>query len=118
MLWQPDEGVWSGCLTGIMNGKAWVCAMRAFRMVSAALLQHFLQGSVKTFDEISAYVEDSRQHPTGRHCVDNFVKPTLLAHQFLRAEREGDWLLQQLCLERMLPYFFSAGHIHYARFIT
>lgn len=107
-----------GGLTGIMNGKAWVRAMRAFRMVSVALLEHFLQDGVKTFDEISEYMEKARQHPTGRHWVDNFLVPTLLAHQFLRAEREGKWLFQQLCLERMLPYFFSAGHVHYARYIS
>jgi hypothetical protein len=107
-----------GGLTGIMNGKAWVRAMRAFRMVSSALLQPFLQGSEKTFDDIASFLEEARQHPTGRHWVDNLVMPTLLAHQFLRTEREGNWLFQQLCLERMLPYFFSAGHIHYARYIS
>ena len=56
------------------------------------------------------------QHPTGRYWVDNLLKPMLFVHQFLRAER-GDWLFQQLCLERMLLYFFSAGHIHYAQYI-
>ena len=107
-----------GGMTGIMNGKAWVRAMRAFRMVSVALLQNCLQGGEKSFEEIVSYMEDARQNPTGRHWVDNLVKPTLLAHQFLRAEREGNWLFQQLCLERMLPYFFSAGHVHYARYIS
>ena len=62
-------------------------------------------------------MEEARKHPTGSHWVDNFLKPTILAHQFIRAEREGNWLFQQLCLERMLPYFFSAGHFHYARYI-
>ena len=42
----------------------------------------------------------------------------MLAHQFLRAEREGDCLLQQRCLQKMLPYFFEAGHHHYARYIS
>lgn len=50
--------------------------------------------------------------------MDNFLKPTPLAHQFIRAKREGNWLFQQLCLELMLPYFFSAGHFHYARYIS
>ncbi|MEE8115221.1 MAG: hypothetical protein V3T23_12820, partial [Nitrososphaerales archaeon] len=53
-----------------------------------------------------------------KHWVDNFIKPTLLVHQLLRSEREADFLLQQLTLERMLPYFFVAGHHHYARYIT
>ena len=66
-----------GGLTGIMNGKAWVRAMRAYRMVSVTLLGHYLQGSVKTFDEIAGYMEEARQHPTGRHWVDNLVMPTV-----------------------------------------
>ena len=107
-----------GRLSGIMNGKAWVMSMRAFRMVTAALLHHFISNGGKTFLEISDYIDEAWHHPTDRHWVDNFIKPMLLAHQFLRAEREGDWLFQQLCLQRMLPYFFSAGHIHYARYLT
>lgn len=87
-------------------------------MVSAVLLQDFLKDATRTFDEISDYLEEARKHPTGRHWVDNFVKPTLLVHQFVRAEREGNWLFQQLCLERMIPYFFAAGHFHYARYIS
>ena len=107
-----------GGLAGIMSGKSWVRSMRAFRMVSTALLNHFLNTGPKTFDELSDYVETCRQHPTGRHWVDNLIKPTLLIHQLLRSEREGDCCLQQLTLERMLPYFFVAGHHHYARYIT
>ena len=42
----------------------------------------------------------------------------MLAHYFVRVKREGDWILQQPCLERMLPYFFVAGHHHYARYIS
>ena len=106
-----------GHITGIMNGKAWVMSMRAFRMVTVALLQHLLDDGENVFEELSAYLEEARHQPTGKHWV-NLVKPTLLVHQFLRAEREGDWLFQQLCLRRMLPYFFRAGHIHYARYIS
>ena len=46
------------------------------------------------------------------------IKPTLLVHQLIRSEREGDFLLQQLTLQCMLPYFFAAGHYHYALYIT
>ena len=105
-------------LSGIMNGNAWVMSMRAFCMVTAALLQQFISNGGKTFLEISDYIDDARHHSTGRHWVDNFIKPMLLAHQFLCAEREGDWLFQQLWLERMLHYFFIAEHIHYARYLT
>ena len=63
----------------------------------------------RTVDDTVQYLEH-----TGRHWVDNFILPTITIHQFIRAKREGDRILQQLCLERMLPYFFAAGHFHYA----
>ena len=34
---------------------------------------------------------------------------------YIRAEREGDWLLHVYCVKAMMPYFFAAGHQNYAR---
>ena len=87
-------------------------------MVVSALLHDILEGGEKTHEQISAFLEKAREHPTGRLWVDCFIILTLIALRFWRAEREGDWLLQQHCLEEMLPYFFAAGHHHYARWIT
>ena len=87
-------------------------------MVTMVFLQHSISNGIKTFLEFSDYIDEARYHPTGRRWVDNLIKPTLLAHQSLRAEQEGGLLFQQLCLERMLPYFFSTGHIHYVRLLT
>ena len=108
-----------GGVNNIMcHGKPWVRAIRAYRMVSCILLQSFLQTGFKTWDEICNHLEKARLHPTGRHWVDNLIMPTLITHQLLRAEREGDWLLQQLCIKRLLPYFFAAGHPNYARYLS
>ena len=63
-------------------------------------------------------MDTARLHPTGRHWVDNFLLPTLLVHQFERAEREGDIYLKQQTLERTMKYFFLAGHVQYARYLT
>ena len=82
-----------GSMNGIIIGVAWVRAMRPFRMVLDALLQNFLRTGAKTCEEISAYMEEAQIHPTGRCWVDNFLKPTVLTHQFIRAEREGYCLL-------------------------
>ena len=71
-----------------------------------------------TVEEIDEYLAVARLHPTGRHWVDNFLLPTLLIHQFERAEREDDYYLKQLTMERMLKYFFLAGHVQYARYLT
>ena len=105
-------------LAEIASGKSWARLMRAFRVVSTAILMTFLTIGHKTLQQLCSYLETCSQHPTGKHWVDNMIKPTLLVHQLLRAEREADFMLQQLTLERMLPYFFAAGHHHYARYIT
>ena len=105
-------------LAGIFNGKSWVKAMRAFRGVSAALLKRFLSTGPKTLEQIEKYLETACLHPTGRHWVYNFLLPTLLVHQFERAEREGNVHLKQVTLERMMKYFFLAGHVQYARYLT
>ena len=34
---------------------------------------------------------------------------------YVRAEREGDWLLHIYCVKTMMPYFFAAGYQYYAR---
>ena len=92
--------------------------MRAFRSVSAALLKQFLSTGPKTFEQIEEYLDTARCHPTGRYWVDNFIIPTLLIHQFEHAEREGDIFLKQVTMERMMKYFFLAGHVQYARYLT
>ena len=43
------------------------------------------------------YLERARLNPTGRHWVDSLITPILISHQLFCTDREGDWLLQQLC---------------------
>ena len=35
---------------------------------------------------------------------------------FVRAEREGEWALHLWAVSQMVPYFYAAGHINYARY--
>ena len=91
-------------LTGIFNRKSWVKAMRYFRAVSAALLKRFLSSGPKIFEEMEEYLAIARLHP-GMHWVDNFFLPTLLIHQYERAEREGDYFLKESTMEWILKYF-------------
>ena len=92
--------------------------MRAFQSVGAALLQRFLSTGQNTFDDIEGNLQTARIHPTGRHWVDHFLLPTLLIHQFQRVEQEGDVHLKQLTMKRMMKYYFLAGHVQYAHYIT
>ena len=119
---QPlDAGVRSRDSHWCCLWRSWDTSMRAlrvFRMVSSILRQSFLQTGFETPEEICEYLERSQLHPTGRHWVDNLITPTLVAHQLIRSEREGDWLLKQFCIKRLLPYFFIAGHHNYARHLS
>ena len=71
-------------------------AMRVFRGVAAALLQRFLSTGQKTVNDIVQYLKTARIHPTGLHWVDKLFLPTLMIHQFERAERESQVQLKQL----------------------
>ncbi len=106
-----------GGVAGIITGKSWTNALRACRLITTVLLQDFFQSGAKTYQELSEYLEAVREHPVGRMWVDCLIKPTLLALQLLRAQRDGDFLLQQVSLEAMMPYFFAAGHMNYARYM-
>ena len=48
--------------------------------------------------------------------VDVLIKPMYIIMMFIRAEREGDWPLHLEAFSLMMPYFFAAGHTHYARY--
>ena len=122
-----DEGIRCGCAahgslrrsrSGIITGKSWTNALQAYRLITTVLLQDFFQSGAKTYQELTEYWEAIREHPVGRLWVDCLSMPTLLALQLLRAQRDGDFLLQQVSLEAMVPYFFAAGHMNYARYIT
>ena len=107
-----------GCITSIINGKACTNALRAYRLIIAVLLRSFYSNGAKTYQELSDYLEAAREHPTGRLWVDCLIKPTRITLMFLRGERNGDFLLQQHCINAMLPYIFAAGHHNYARYLS
>ena len=107
-----------GGISNILNGKSWTNALRAYRMLVTVVLQDFLKDGPQTDAALSEYLDKACEHPTGRLWVNCLIRPTFITLQFLRAEREGDFLLQQYCLKQMVPYFFAAGHHNYARYIT
>ncbi|CAL8282704.1 unnamed protein product [Boreogadus saida] len=82
-----------GGIANILNGKSWTNALGAYRM----LMQDLLQDGPQTDAAITEYLDKAREHPTGRLWVDCLIRPTSIALNFLRAERQGDFLLQQHC---------------------
>ena len=65
----------------------------------------------------STYLKKKHQKSrTAKMWLDCLVKPALIMMLFIRAEREGEWPLHLAALKAMMPYFFAAGHINYARY--
>ena len=60
---------------------------------------------------------EASKSQTTKLWVDVLIKPVLLNTMFVRAEREGDWPLHLASYKQMLPYFFAAGHVTYARYV-
>ena len=53
-------------------------------------------------ETIMTYLESARSHPTGSLWVGSLIKPTMIAHSFVRSWHEGDFLLEQRYLKEML----------------
>ena len=102
----------------MLKGKAWPKAVRGLRMVVCALLEPIIESGKMTMDTIEEELDKARQSRTGQLWVDCLVIPVAIIHLFIRAEREGDWLLHMYAMKRMLPYFFAANHMNYARYIS
>ena len=114
------EDILEVAFKGVPNmllGKAWPKALCGLRMVVEALLEPLItQGNV-TVHQMEQALEDASASRTGRLWVDCLIKPVIILLLFIRAEREGNWLLHLYSLHRMLPYFFAAAHWNYARYI-
>ena len=71
-----------------------------------------------TIELISLLKETHKESKTAQVWIKNFLQPLFIVLRFIRAEREGEWLLHLATVREMIPYFFAAGHEHYARHAT
>ena len=60
--------------------------------------------------------ELSSKSNTAKLWVNVLIKPVFIMMKFIRAEQEGDWPLHLEAFSQMIPYFFAAGYVHYARY--
>ena len=105
-----------GGVERMLTGKFFPQNTRAFRLLSEEILHGILE-SVSNHDDLMVFLErkaaDSR---TTWLWLENLIKPVFIMMLFVRAEREADWLLHLWAVKAMIPYFFAAGHINYARY--
>ena len=86
-------------------------------MVSEELLAKTLQNqNFSTYAELMQALEKTAEvNRTAKVWLENVIKPVFIMMRFIRAEREGNWPLHLHATWEMLPYFFAAGHVNYAR---
>ena len=88
----------------------------ALRMVTEELLRDKLE-EVESYEELMVELESrATESRTAKLWLNCLIKPVLLCMELIRVEWESDWALHLLAVKQMLPYFFAAGHIHYARY--
>ena len=107
-----------GGVPKMLSGKKFPQNVHALRMIAEEVVRglfmdhHFenTEDLMKALDQIAS---ESR---TVKLWVEILVKPVLLMMTYVMAEREGDWLLHLATFKKMLPYYFAAGHVNYARY--
>ena len=102
----------------MLSGKKFPQNVRALRMVTEELLRDLLKDKpIESNQDLMTTLEDiAVKSKTAKLWIDVVIKSTFIAMLYIRAEREGDVLLHIHSVELMRPYFFQAGHTHYARY--
>ena len=103
----------------MLTGKKFPQNIRALRMLTEELLRGIFQDnpSIQSMNALQTHLDNlcSRSRTT-KLWISNIVRPTFIIMKFVRAERENDFLLHLKAVEDAIPYFFSAGHVIYARY--
>ena len=92
-----------GSVAHMLGGKKFPQHFRALRLVTEEVLRSDL-GQTKTQEELMNTLEsNAAESSTTKLWVENPVKPVFIMMVFVRADREGDWLLHLWAVTKMLP---------------
>ena len=84
------------------------------------VVEDLLRGEIETVysndDLMLALERKASSSRTSKMCIENFIKPVLIMMLFVRGEREADWAFHIWAVNKMILYFFAAGHVKYARY--
>ena len=102
----------------MLTGKKFPKNVRALGVLVLELLRGFVD-NVTSFDELQEKLDSiSQENILAEHWVKNLIRPVFLMMLFIRAEREGEFLLHLYACTKMLTYFFAAGHINCTRYVN
>ena len=107
-----------GGVSKMLSGKKYTHNVRALRLLTEELLRPVFQEYTLTcmVDLQQILEEMASRSRTSKLWIDCVIKPVLLMQRYIRAERQSDWALHLSAVHEMLPYFYVAGHINYARY--
>ncbi|KAG0714324.1 hypothetical protein GWK47_014367 [Chionoecetes opilio] len=107
-----------GGVPKMLSGKKFPQHVRALRLVVEEVLRSIIEQTpiTRKHDLMSILEELTSRSKTTKIWVDILIKPVFIMMMFIRAEREGDWPLHLEAFTLMMPYFYAAGHVHYARY--
>ena len=100
----------------MMTAKKFSMNIRALRFAVMELLKGSID-DVYSYEDLEKRMEDLiGKSMIAEHWINNLIRPVFLMMMFVRAEREGEFPSHLYACHQMIPYFFAAGHINYARY--
>ena len=103
----------------MLAGRKFPNNVRALRMLVEGLLCPVFKGNpgLQTMDDLLHALDDlSSNSRTARLWIDCVIIPVFNMMRYIRAERESDWPLHVAVVRDMMPLFFAASHLNYARY--
>ena len=88
----------------MFSGKKFPQNVRALRMVAEEILREFVNDVESPEDLIYKLERAAAKNPTAKLWIDCLLKPVLIMMLYIRAEREGEFLLHLGAIELMLPF--------------
>jgi hypothetical protein len=105
-----------GGVARMLTGKKYPQNVRALRMITEEVLHETVISADSEDDLMVMLKNKATQSRTAKLWVECLIIPVFIIFMYVRAEREGDWPLHLVAVKEMMPYFFAAGHINYARY--
>lgn len=103
-----------GSVEKMLSGKFFSQNLRALRLIVEELLRDILK-NCSDYEDLDEILQSlSVQSLTSKIWINLLIRPLLLCLLYVRAEKEGNFILHLYCVQEMLPYFFAAGHHYHA----
>ena len=100
----------------MLTGKNFPQNTRALRMAAEELLQPTIS-RVESHEGLMSILEkEAAKSRTAKVWVEDLIIPVLIMMIYVRAERDVELSLHLWAMQQMIPYFFAAGHVNYARY--